>query len=349
MRLNFNPVLFIGAAVLLFGCKETKPGNSLDLHVNAVQAVPLSGTDSKEFRFIAQPFRTTELSFRVGGPVNRLDVYAGTRYNRGSIIAGIDPRDFRIRVERAEAVYLQSKAEYARITALYEKENLSASVYEKAKAEYASAKTAYEMAVNELEDTRLTAPFNGYVAAVYVEKHQDVKAAQPIVSFIDIDKLKIEIYVTQDIAYAAPTLGKADLYFDAMPEKVYPAEIAEVSKGTTPNNLSYILTAILHNADGSLLGGMSGKAVIELPRPERGKEVSVSQSAVCHNSRVGDYVWVIDPGTKQGSRRPVKMSGLVPGGAVRISGGLEPGETLAASGLRFLSEGMKVEISGRGE
>lgn len=349
MRIKLNPVLFIGTALLLFACKGPGPGKSTDLHVNAEEAVSLSGTDTKEFRFIARPFRTTELSFRVGGPVVRLDVYAGTRYSKGSMIAGIDPRDFRIRKERARALYLQSKAEFERIKALYEKENLSASVFEKAKADYAAAKTAYEMAVNELEDTKLIAPFNGYVAAVYVEKYQDVKAAQPVVSFIEIDKLKIEIYVTQDIACAAKGLGKVELYFDAMPQQAYQAEIAEVSKGTTANNLSYVLTAILPNADGALLGGMSGKAVLKLPRPEAGTEVSVSQNVICHSARTGDYVWVIDPATQQVSRRPVKMSGLMPGGSVRISQGLEPGELLAASGLRFLSEGMRVEISGRGE
>lgn len=77
-------------ALLLFACKGTGPGQSPDLYVNAVKAVSLSGTDTKEFRFIAQPFRTTELSFRVGGAVDRLDVYAGTRYSQGSMIAGIN-------------------------------------------------------------------------------------------------------------------------------------------------------------------------------------------------------------------------------------------------------------------
>ena len=41
---------------------------------------------------------------------------------------------------------------------------------------------------------------------VYIEKFQDVKATQPIISFIDIDQLKLEIYVTQDIARAAQAL-----------------------------------------------------------------------------------------------------------------------------------------------
>ena len=39
--------------------------------------------------------------------------------------AEIDPRDFHIRKERAEAIYCQAKAEFERIEKLYEKNNVS--------------------------------------------------------------------------------------------------------------------------------------------------------------------------------------------------------------------------------
>lgn len=55
-----------------------------------------------------------------------MDVYAGNHYKQGSIIAEIDPRDFHIRKERAEAIYHQAKAEFERIEKLYEKNNVSA-------------------------------------------------------------------------------------------------------------------------------------------------------------------------------------------------------------------------------
>ena len=209
---------------------------------------------NKEFPFIARPFRTSELSFRVGGPIDRFDVYAGNRYEQGNIIAEIDPRDFRIRKERAEAVYRQSKAEFERIEALYRKERTSPPAPTKRqKADYISAKTAFDTAVCELEDTRLTAPFTGYVGEVYIEKFQDVKATQPVVSLIDIHQLRIEIYVPQEIAYAAQSSDSIRICFDAIPGQTYRAKVIEVSKGTTRNNLSYLLTAILPNEGGKLL------------------------------------------------------------------------------------------------
>ena len=146
-----------------------------------------------------------------------------------------------------------------------------------------------------------------------------MKATQPIISFIDIDQLKLEIYVTQDIARAAQALDTIQVRFDAQPDKVYNAKIMEISKGTTRNNLSYLLTALLPNKEGKLLAGMSGKAE-------------------------GDYLWVVNSKTQQVTKRKVKKGDLLPNGYVSITEGLYPDETVANSGLRFLSDGMKISV-----
>ena len=230
---------------------------------------------------------------------------------------------------------------------MYEKNNVSASTYEKAKADYTTAKAAFDTASYELEDTRLIAPFNGYVGEVYIEKFQDVKATQPVISFIDIDRLRMEIYVTQDIAFASHPGDTVQIRFDARPDKIYKAGIMEISKGTTRNNLSYLLTAILPNEKGELLAGMSGKAIFDVSRVTNPVGVSIPQTALCHRPSEGDYVWVVNTDTHQVNRRQVKKGNLLPNGYIIIIEGLQDNETVATSGLRFLSDGMKVTISSK--
>ena len=221
--------------------------------------------------------------------------------------------------------------------------------YDEAKADYTTAKTAFDTASYELEDTRLIAPFNGYVGEVYIEKFQDVKATQPVISFIDIDQLKLEIYVTQDIAYTAQAMDTIQVRFDAQPDKVYKAQIAEISKGTTRNNLSYLLTALLPNKEGKLLAGMSGKAKLNHPSktPDITNGVAIPQTALCHRPTEGDYLWVVDANTQQVNLRKVKKGDLLPDGYVTITEGLRPDETVATSGLRFLSDGMKINADNK--
>ena len=139
---NFG-ILLLLLSMMLVSCKSSVQENqNRKMVVQVAQAVKPSNGNQKEFSFISKPFRTSELSFRVGGPIKRFEVYAGNYYKRGEVIAEIDPRDFRIRKERSEALYNQAKAEFERIKVLYGKKNVSASAFEKAKADYVSAKTA---------------------------------------------------------------------------------------------------------------------------------------------------------------------------------------------------------------
>ena len=333
MNRNVKLISILSLGLMLGACGGNSSSQEEAIIVKTATANTYSNETVKEFPIITQPFRTTELSFRVSGPIDRLDVYAGNYYRRGDIIAEIDPRDYRIRRERAEAVYRQAKAEYERISALYQKNNLSASTYEKARAEYTSAKAAFDTAVNELEDTRLVAPFNGYVGEVYVEKFQDVKASQPVLTFIDIDQLKIEAYVTQDIAYRVQPRQNVLLTLDVQPDTELEAQIAEVSKGTTQNNLSYLVTALLPNKGARLLAGMSGEHLVCIP-----------QTALCNRPTVGSYVWTVHPESGIVSQRKVSVSKLLPHGNAGITAGLQPSEIVATSSLRFLSDGMKVKI-----
>lgn len=343
--------IYLCLAPLLAACGgASEPKATAPVRVKVSQVEPMTQNPNREFTFISQPFKSTELSFRVGGPIDRFEVYAGNYYRQGDLIAEIDPRDFRIRKERAEALYTQTKAEYERIKVLYEKNNLSASAYEKARAEYTSARMSYQTATNELNDTRLIAPFNGYVGEVHIEKYQDVKATQPIISFIDIDQLKIEAYVTQDIAFGAQKPTQVSLRFDADPTNTYTARVVEISKSTTRNNISYLLTALLPNKDGSLLGGMSGKVHFDRqPTPADSlttRKLTIPQVALCHRPTEGAYVWIVDTATGKVSKRTVTMGELLPQSRVIITQGLSAHETVATSSLRFLSEGLTVVVDG---
>ena len=267
----------------------------------------------QEFPFIAKPLRTSVLSFRVSGPINRFEAYAGNHYWKGELIAEIDSRDFQLR-------------------------------YEQARATYVAAQTARDAAFNALNDTQLRAPFDGYVGEVFIECYQDVKASQPVVTLVDISSLRIEIYVTQEIAMRARDLDEVAVEFDHFPGESFQARVVECARSTTPNNLSYLLTAMLPNSDGMLPAGISGRVQFELPGEAR-HAVAIPRKALCHTSGEGDCVWTVDTASGRIARRKVSLGELLPGDRVVVSAGLTVGETVAVSGLRFLEEAQIVELT----
>ncbi|MEG0518133.1 MAG: efflux RND transporter periplasmic adaptor subunit [Bacteroidales bacterium] len=346
--------LSAGIAMMMISCNTAKQNKEDAVLLTAITAKGITPNNKSEFSFISKPYSAADLSFRVGGPLAPIELLSGKHYGKGETITTIDPRDFIIRKEKAEAVYKQAQSEFERIEALYKLNNISASAYDKARADYVNAKTAFQTASNELEDTKLIAPFSGYVGEVYVEKYQDVRPVQKVLSFVDLDRLKIEAYIPQSVAVKAQKIKEVAIEFDLIPDKIFTASVLEVSKSTMSNNISYLLTAEFKNPDKEgILAGMSGKVDLNLLQNcvtdgenNGGQQamIAVPQTAVSHRPGVGDYVWVIDTQSSTVSQRTVTPGDLLDGGLIQIAQGLDEGEMVATSSLRFLSQGSKVKI-----
>lgn len=192
-------ILFL-AGMCLCACSRTPQEQTSFPSVKVVHAEVMEAPSSRCYTFISQPYRLSELSFRVGGPVHAFDVQQGQFFRKGQLIAAIDERDFVIQKQRTEALYRQAEVDYARISSLYAKDNISGMNYEQAKANYERTKADYEAAVNAWEDSRLYAPFDGYVQQAHIERYQDVKPSVPVVMFIDLSRIKVEAYVPEDMA-----------------------------------------------------------------------------------------------------------------------------------------------------
>lgn len=192
-------ILFL-AGMCLCACSRTPQEQTSFPRVKVVHAEVMEAPSSRCYTFISQPYRLSELSFRVGGLVHAFDVQQGQFFRKGQLIAAIDERDFVIQKQRTEALYRQAEVDYARISSLYAKDNISGMNYEQAKANYERTKADYEAAVNAWEDSRLYAPFDGYVQQAHIERYQDVKPSVPVVTFIDLSRIKVEAYVPEDMA-----------------------------------------------------------------------------------------------------------------------------------------------------
>ncbi len=192
-------ILFL-AGMCLCACNRTPQEQTSFPRVKVVHAEVMEAPSLRCYTFISQPYRLSELSFRVGGLVHAFDVQQGQFFRKGQLIAAIDERDFVIQKQRTEALYRQAEVDYARISSLYAKDNISGMNYEQAKANYERTKADYEAAVNAWEDSRLYAPFDGYVQQAHIERYQDVKPSVPVVTFIDLSRIKVEAYVPEDMA-----------------------------------------------------------------------------------------------------------------------------------------------------
>lgn len=173
-----------------------------------------------------------------------------------------------------------------------------------------------------------------------------MKATEPILTFIELDRLKIETYIPEEVALhlydkEKQKLCQIGIHFDTAPERTITPSDLYVSKSTTNNNLSYLLTAIIPNPDMEWLGGMSGILSIDLPKEERSQNLWLPLTAICHRPQKGDYVWVVK-GDKVNSV-PVKL-GEQRNNQIEIVEGITGNDLVVLTRQRFLSENSTVTI-----
>lgn len=68
---------------LLSACGGGEKKTNEPIRIKVAEAEVTVPSSKREFSFISKPLKETELSFRVGGPIDRFEVYAGNFYHRG--------------------------------------------------------------------------------------------------------------------------------------------------------------------------------------------------------------------------------------------------------------------------
>ena len=100
-----------------------------------------------------------------------------------------------LQLAATEAEYKQVKAEAERVIRLYEKQSVSENDYDKAVSGLQQITAKYNAHRNALADTRLTAPFDGYVQKIHYDAGETVAAGMPVVSLISSSAPEVEINI----------------------------------------------------------------------------------------------------------------------------------------------------------
>jgi RND family efflux transporter MFP subunit len=201
----------------------------------------------------------------------------------------------------------------------------------------------------QLDDCTLRAPYDGVVARRLVEENENVKAKQPVLRFQDVDEIIVAVEVPETIM--AADLRRADIVqllaeFSGAPGLQFPVRISEVAQSADPVTQTFTVRTAMQAQPGvNLLPGMTATVNLTYRRADiLGRRLLVPVTGVNQETTGETVAWVV--GNDQVvRRRPVKI-GAASGGQIEILDGLQAGDRIAAAGVTFLRDGMKVRDLG---
>ncbi len=200
-------------------------------------------------------------------------------------------------------------------------------------------------AENALLDTRLTAPFDGYINQTHLENHETVAPGQPVVSLLDFATIEVKTAVPEAMVIRRNDISTVTITLDAFPGRPIQSRAKEVGRKTESANQSYPMTVVLQVPDHlPVEPGMAASVQLVLsnaPRSETG--FFLPATAVFADSSGQACVWRIDPQTMCVTRTPVTIGDLRQD-TVHITSGLDAGDQVATAGARFLQEGQEIRI-----
>jgi RND family efflux transporter MFP subunit len=341
--------------------EEVRPVRAMTI----AEPQPFSG---RWFPGRAAATQEANLSFRVPGTVEKIPVDIGDHVKQGDLLARLDPQDYQValndaraQLERAKAGLELAESEYARVARVFEKDpgavsksmvDVRKAQLDTAKAQIVSARAAVESAEDNLRYTYLKAPYDGSVVEKFVEQFEDVQAKQEIIRVLDTRQIEFTVQVPETLMKnvdVVRSVGGAYVLFDTYPDVRVKAKVKEVGKEASKTTRTYPVTLIMEQPeDFMVLPGMTGKAtadkeataVIAEGDGMVGNEIPIS--ATFSDDAVDSYVWVIDQGSLQVTKRKVEVLTITENGTLVT--GLEAGEIIATAGANLLIEGQKVRI-----
>lgn len=370
MQLNYDKIkrvcLFLTALFLTSCEKET-----LREVVRPVKTLQVSEASSTENQIIfpgtLRAFQHADLSFRVDGIVILRDIYVGYRAEKDETLMQLDPREYAIALQKAkgkvesyEAQINFAEKDYIRMQKIYKKDPgaISESLLDRKKetsnqlkAEMTIAQGDFDQAADNLSYTFLKAPFDGIISAIYVENHEQVRARQVVLRFLDLADREMEINVPEKYINGLIE-GKDHLNFevrlDAFPNIVLNAVIKEIGTEASSTTQTYPITLSLQEVpfELSLLAGMSGRAFLNRPNENLSNTFNIPGSAIFTDKGDATYVWIVDPNTKTVHKKAVKVDANNKGSSIIVLEGLTTGDRIVTAGTSFLREGQQIKFEG---
>jgi len=344
---------------LLAGCSgEEAPAEEVIRPVRTQLVFATGGTRQRTFSGTARANVESQLSFKVAGLVEEVGVELGEAVKQGQLIARLDPTDYELQVQDAEALLAQAqsqarnaRANYDRMQALYENNNASRSdldaalaTKESADAQVESARKKLELTRLQLRYTQLLAPFDGSIASVDVEINENVSAGKRVVMLTGEGVPEVEVSIPEILISFVHERDPAVVTFDAIPGETFPAHATEVATASAGFATTYPVKLRLDQRNDRVRPGMAAEVTFTFRSQSNRESYLVPAVAVAEDNH-GRFVFVIEDGDEGlvARRRTVEVGELTRDG-LEITDGLSDGERVVTAGVSRISDGQRVRV-----
>lgn len=326
--------------VALCSCGEKKQAVAEQtVRVKVQEIHPEAVNGEQGFSGTIEEASGASLSFASAGTIKRIYVDEGQTVRQGQLIAELDPTTLQNAYTISKTSLEQAQDTYNRMKELHDAGSLPEMQWIQIENQLKSATAQEAIARKSLSDTKLYAPFSGYISSKIAEIGQNASPGMPIVKLVNIGSVKVKISVPEDDIQRIAQHSSMKVVVPALGNREFEGQVKERGVSADPRSRTYEVKATIQNHDGQLLPGMICQVFTNYMQGSTG--VFVPANLVQLDSDNKTFVWVVNG--ERALKREIIIDGESAQGA-KVSFGLVAGDKLIVAGQQKVSNGMKVEI-----
>ena len=243
-----------------------------------------------------------DISSKITGRIVEVLVKENQHVNAGDVLVRLDDTALKATLAQMEAKLINAQLTYNRDRDLLNQGAISQATYDAAYADYLVAKSNYEKASSDVNDTIITTPINGYIIGKPTPVGQTISSGistpQVIMSVATLDNMEIEALVDESDIGQVKEGQKVKFTVDAYPEETFMGTVRLLSKkATTENNVTYYKVYVtVDDAKGKLLPTMTARAEFII---SEAKDVTMVPLNCIYTEGKRRYVKVYNEKTKE--------------------------------------------------
>jgi len=330
--------------------KEVRP-------IKTLTVSEMATSQTRKFSGIVRATDSSDLSFEVSGKVQTVKVDVGDSVRKGQLLAVLDKEPYRLDMDAAQAELLKAKAnvvntkeEYERQERVYSQGAGAKSKLDRSKFNYNAAQSQVKyqiaklnLAKRNLRKTRLTSPYDGYIAWRSVNPHEEVKVGEKIFVIDAKGALEVHLAVPENTIPQLSIGTPATISFPTLPAHSVKGRISYLGSAAVKANAFPAKVALIE-PPVKIHPGMTAEVSLVLKDDRQITGFLVPIQAILPAKEAGrGYAFVYDPETSTVRKTPIRTLDVEQKMAV-VSEGLSAGDIIAVAGVSFLADGIKVKL-----
>jgi len=314
--------------------------------------------------------QTVDVVPRTGGRLVSVNVQLGDAVRRNQLLAKIEDFEIVEQVKQAEASLEVARAtirqreadlkvaelNFDRSKNLFGRQLLAKQALDDAESRYMSAQAQIDLSTAQanqtaarleelqinLGNTRITSPVDGFVGRRNADPGAWVSQQAPIVSVVDISRLRMIANVVEKDLRLVNVGDPAEVEVDAYPGETFRGRIARVSPVLDPATRTATMEVEIVNSDNRLRPGMYARVLL-LIEERKGTMLVPKMAVVDFEGKRG--VWTTDAENK--ARFVAVTLGIEDTTRMEVLDGLKPGDRIVTEGAASIRGGDTLVLAGQ--